>query len=100
VTDDERARIEEGMEGMRAERIVIRKRSRRETHLIVELAEGKNREVRRLFGAIGHQVTRLLRLAFGPIELGTLAPGAWRELTQDQFVELIGRSSPPARKQR
>ncbi len=86
VTDEERLRIEDGVAGMRAERIIVRKRSRRETHLLVELSEGRNREVRRLFAATGHEVTRLLRVAFGPIELGTLTPGAWRELTRDHFA--------------
>ena len=65
-------------------RVRVRKRSRRETHLTVHLTEGKNREVRRLFAAIGHEVTRLLRVSFGPIELGTLKPGEWRELAREE----------------
>jgi len=63
----------------------VRKRSRRETHLIVELTEGKNREIRRLFAGIGCEVTRLLRVAYGPIELGALQPGQWRELSAGEF---------------
>ena len=86
VSDETCARLERGVDGLRADRITVRKRSRRETHLIVDLAEGQNREVRRLFAAGRHEVTRLLRVAFGAIELGTLAPGAWRELTRDQFA--------------
>jgi 23S rRNA pseudouridine2605 synthase len=64
---------------VRASRLEIQKRSARETHLIVELTEGKNREIRRLFAAKGHEVTRLLRVSFGGIELGTLQPGRWRK---------------------
>src|SRR5919197_1588429 len=71
--------------GRRAERVMIRKRSRRETHLVVDLTEGKNREIRRLFKAIGHEVTRLLRVSFGPITLGTLKPGEWREVGRQEL---------------
>jgi 23S rRNA pseudouridine2605 synthase len=84
VTDESCARLEAGIEGLRAERVTIRKRSRRETHLAVDLTEGKNREIRRLFKAIGHEVTRLLRVSFGPIELGTLKPGEWREVGREE----------------
>ena len=100
VTDETCARLERGVGDLHARRVTLRKRSRRETHLIVDLGEGKNREVRRLFAAAGHEVTRLLRVAFGPIELGTLAPGAWRALTRDQFAGLIGVSRPPTRNHR
>ena len=84
MTDENCARLEAGIAGLRAERVRVRKRSRRETHLTVHLTEGKNREVRRLFAAIGHEVTRLLRVSFGPIELGTLKPGEWRELAREE----------------
>lgn len=62
----------------------VLKRSKRETHLIVELTEGKNREIRRMFQAIGHEVTRLKRIAFGGLELGDLQPGKWREVSRDE----------------
>jgi pseudouridine synthase len=85
VTDEDRARLEQGIGPLRASRVAVRKRSRRETHLIVELTEGKNREIRRLFDAIAHPVTRLVRVAYGPIELAALGPGEWRELTRAEF---------------
>jgi 23S rRNA pseudouridine2605 synthase len=62
--------------------ITLRKKSRRESHLVVTLRTGRNREVRRLFAAVGHEVTRLKRVAFGGLELGALAPGEWRELAR------------------
>jgi len=71
-------------------RVTLRKRSGRETHLLVELVEGRNREIRRLFAAVGHEVTRLLRVSFGGVELGTLPPGRWRPLTYDELRILRG----------
>lgn len=65
--------------------VVRRKVSRRESHLIVELHEGKNREVRRLCAGVGHEVTRLKRVAFGGLQLGDLPPGRWREVTRDEL---------------
>jgi 23S rRNA pseudouridine2605 synthase len=91
---DRRAkRMIEGIGGLRAHAVDVRKRSRRETHLIVELVEGKNREIRRLCEACGHEVTRLKRVAFGGLELGDLPPGQWRELTAAE----ISRASRPRR---
>lgn len=88
VSDEDCGAMERGVGDLRAASIRVRKRSRRETHLVVELTEGKNREIRRLFSAVGAEVTKLLRVAYGPIELGTLRPGEWRELTRDAFSRL------------
>ena len=85
VSDAEAERMREGIAGLSARSVAVRKRSARETHLIVELAEGKNREIRRMFDALGHEVTRLMRVAYGPIDLGTLQPGEWRELSREDF---------------
>jgi 23S rRNA pseudouridine2605 synthase len=73
--------VRHGTHVMRAESIEIQKASGRETHLLVELVEGKNREVRRLMAAIGHEVTRLRRVQFGALTIGDLPPGAWRRLS-------------------
>jgi pseudouridine synthase len=56
----------------------------------LELAEGRNREIRRLMEAIGHRAVRLRRVRYGPIRLGKLAPGRWRELTAEE-VEALKR---------
>jgi 23S rRNA pseudouridine2605 synthase len=90
VTAETAQRIERGLmvpgarpgaprEQLAASCVEIRKASGRETHLIVELTEGRNRELRRLFGAVGHEPTRIHRISFGEYELGDLLPGEWRE---------------------
>lgn len=50
--------------------------------LRLTLREGRNRQVRRMTAAIGHPTLRLVRVAIGPITLGSLLPGQWRELTE------------------
>jgi 23S rRNA pseudouridine2605 synthase len=60
--------------------VTVQKRSGRESHLDVTLTEGKNREIRRLFKALGHEVIRLRRIQYGPFEIGDLPPGSWREV--------------------
>ncbi len=56
--------------------------------LLLTLREGRNREIRRMLDALGVDVRRLRRLAFGPVELGGLEPGAWRDLTEDETESL------------
>jgi pseudouridine synthase len=73
---DARGRVEQ----LSAQRVEIRKASARETHLIVDLVEGRNRELRRMFSALGHEATRVHRIAFGRVELGDLQPGEWRDV--------------------
>lgn len=57
-------------------------------HWIMELHEGRKRQIRRMFGAVGHNVTALHRVAIGPILLGRLHPGDFRRLTADEVAEL------------
>ena len=54
----------------------------------ITVSEGKKRQVRRMFAALGNQVGRLTRIAFGGVELGTLARGAYRELTEAEVRKL------------
>lgn len=48
------------------------------------LTEGRNRQVRRMTAAVGHPTLRLIRVAIGPLRIGDLQPGQWRELTGEE----------------
>lgn len=62
---------------------------RRDVSLIdITVHEGRNRQVRRMFEAVDHPVIALVRLRFGPIALGALAPGAVRTLTAREHSAL------------
>lgn len=52
----------------------------------LSVSEGKHRMVRRMLANCGHPVVRLHRVAFGPLRLDDLAPGAWRPATADELA--------------
>jgi len=56
--------------------------------LLITIHEGRNRQVRKMIAAIGHQVVRLKRVRFGPIQLGNLPSGSWRKLTSEEIRKL------------
>ncbi len=62
--------------------------------LEVTLAEGRNRQVRRMTAAVGFPTLRLIRVAIAGVRLGCLAPGAWRELTVDEVKSLFQPRCP------
>ncbi len=66
--------------------------------LRLTIREGRNRQVRRMTAAVGHPTLRLVRIAVGPICLGELGPGQWRELGPPERAALkaILRNSPLA----
>jgi 23S rRNA pseudouridine2457 synthase len=64
--------------------------------LRLTIREGRNRQVRRMTAAVGHPTLRLVRVAIGPIEVGSLAPGQWRELTQVESRALDSFLDQPA----
>lgn len=65
------------------------KRQGRSTLIEIQLAEGQNREVRRLLAKVGHKVMHLQRVGFGPLRLGMLPRGTYRLLTPREKSELM-----------
>ncbi len=57
--------------------------------LRITIHEGRNRQVRRMCEAVGHPVTRLVRVRIGPIRDAQLKPGQWRELDQQELKALM-----------
>ena len=61
----------------------------------VTIHEGRNRQVRRMFEATDHPVLSLVRLRFGPLSLGDMRPGRWRDATEKEIASLraVGREA-------
>ena len=76
-------------EKLKAERAWLVSEGKAQCVVELELAEGKNREVRRLFESQGLKVRRLVRTKIGKIGLGELKPGRWRTLTQTEIKTLL-----------
>ncbi len=86
-------------EWLRADRVVRAARKqpfgeapRDQTWLRVVLHEGKKRQIRHMFGAVGHPVLRLIRTRIGPLELDGLKSGHWRALTRHEIQQLMGKT--------
>jgi 23S rRNA pseudouridine2605 synthase len=83
--------IEDEGERLRAESVQILRSARVESTLGLKLSEGRNREIRRMFAALGLTVIRLLRVQVGGLKLGELRPGRWRTLTQTEIESLLSK---------
>jgi len=77
-------------EKLKAEKARLISSSLSRSRVELELTEGKNREVRRLFESQGATVKRLKRMQVGKIKLGELKPGKWRTLTEPEIHSLLG----------
>jgi 23S rRNA pseudouridine2605 synthase len=66
-----------------------RVRRLRDNELEITIHEGRKRQIKRMCAAVGHPVRRLERVAFGSLELGRLAPGGHRRLTDDEVERLL-----------
>ena len=78
--------LEDGIARARRARVLEEERGRALVELV--MTEGRKREVRRMFGALGLTVERLARVAYAGVELGELRQGKWRFLTQSEIGKL------------
>jgi 23S rRNA pseudouridine2605 synthase len=78
-----------------AVRAVLTARTDRTTLVEIVVAEGRRRQVRRMFDAIGYPVVELVRVAIGPLQLGRLKPGAFRRLSPDEVRRLYAAGESP-----
>lgn len=93
LTASEAARLTNGVEledGVTAPTRVdaVRTTQCGDTSFLITIHEGRNRQIRRMLEAVGHRTLRLKRERFGPLSLGTLAPGEWRKLSDEEIKKL------------
>lgn len=93
LTASEAAKLTNGVEledGITAPARVdaVRTTQRGDTSFLITIHEGRNRQIRRMLEAVGHRTLRLKRERFGPLSLGTLAPGEWRKLSDEEIKKL------------
>ncbi len=69
-------------------RLKLLKRDRDRTHLLMELREGRNRQIRRMMAALEHPVRKLKRVGLGPLKLSGVAAGQWRMLRATEVSSL------------
>src|SRR5688572_8598100 len=99
LTDEALARLQRGIpleEGIaRAVRVTVRSRSRGRSRVSMVLRTGWKRQVRRMCLAVGLKVSRLVRVRMGPLELGRLRPGEFRDLTKREIEALTAPTAEP-----
>ncbi len=92
LSDTELQRMRRGVklkEGVvAAVKVRVKRKLKNKSWLEVEMHEGRYREVRRVFEAVGYTVEKLVRVRFGPIRLGSLPMGGFRRLTKDEVEAL------------
>ena len=89
VTEEQLTKLTTGVivDGRESQPAAIRviKSEQDRTVLEIVLEEGRNRQIRKMCEAVGLEVARLKRTAIGPVKLGMLQPGKWRELTNEEM---------------
>ena len=89
ITDDQLVQLSEGIDidGRKTmpASVVVKEKEQGRVVLLITIKEGRNRQIRRMCEAVGLEVARLRRISIGPVKLGMLKPGTWRELTAEEL---------------
>ncbi len=89
INDEQLVQLSEGVEidGKKTlpATVVVKEKQQGRVVLLITIKEGRNRQIRKMCEAVGLEVARLRRVSVGPLRLGMLKPGTWRELTPDEL---------------
>lgn len=89
INDEQLVRLSEGVEidGRKTlpANVVVKEKQAGRVVMLITIKEGRNRQIRKMCEAVGLEVARLRRISVGPLRLGMLKPGTWRELTADEL---------------
>ena len=89
ITDDQLVKLSEGVEidGRKTlpATVVVKDKEEGRVVILMTIKEGRNRQIRRMCEAVGLEVARLRRTSIGPLKLGMLKPGTYRELTAEEL---------------
>lgn len=89
ISDGQLVQLAEGVEidGKKTlpANVVVKEKQQGRVVLMITIKEGRNRQIRKMCEAVGLEVARLRRISIGPLKLGMLKPGTWRELTPDEL---------------
>lgn len=79
-------------------KVFVKKNGENETELKMTITEGRNRQIRRMIEALGHDVKKLKRIQIGQIHLDKLPTGTWRHLSPDEVLYLVQHTSKKGNK--
>lgn len=89
INDEQLVQLSEGVEidGKKTlpATVIVKEKQQGRVVLLITIKEGRNRQIRKMCEAVGLEVARLRRISVGPLRLGMLKPGTWRELTAEEL---------------
>ena len=92
ISDDQLVQLSEGVDidGRKTlpASVIVKEKEQGRVVLLITIKEGRNRQIRKMCEAVGLEVARLRRISIGPVKLGMLKPGTWRELTAEELRAL------------